>query len=412
MMTDDMALVREYAASRAEPAFEQLVARHVNLVYSAALRRVGDPHLAEEITQAVFIILARKAGSLGANTILSGWLYRTARHAAADALKQRRRRERREQEAYMQSTLNETDLSRRSEAEADEAWQQIVPWLETAMDALGERDRSAVMLRFFENKKLAEVGAALGVSEDGARVRVNRALEKLRMFFSKRGVTLTTALIASAVSANSVQAAPAGLAATVTAAKGATISATITALVKGTMKTITWLKLKFAIGVGTAALLAGGVATIALSGDGPGNAVGSAAAAFQMRLVLDAPATDSEPLTSSVTNSESGKVFRETLNVQKQVLLDQSAIQSASVSTNPFGGRQIDFVLTPKGREQFARVTRNNIGRRLAVVIDGKVMSAPVIRSEIPGGRGIISGNFTEAEARQLADRICPAARK
>jgi RNA polymerase sigma factor (sigma-70 family) len=104
-MNDDMDLVREYAADRSEPAFATLVSRHVNLVYSAALRRVGDALLAEEITQAVFIILARKAESLGPKTVLSGWLYRAAQYAAADALKTRRRRERREQEAYMQSTL-------------------------------------------------------------------------------------------------------------------------------------------------------------------------------------------------------------------------------------------------------------------------------------------------------------------
>jgi RNA polymerase sigma factor (sigma-70 family) len=98
-MSEDMALVREYAANQSEDAFEQLVARHVNLVHSVALRRVGNAHLAQEVTQAVFIILARKAGSLGPNTILSGWLYRTTRYAAADALKIRRRREQREQEA-------------------------------------------------------------------------------------------------------------------------------------------------------------------------------------------------------------------------------------------------------------------------------------------------------------------------
>ena len=107
MMNDDMALVREYAASQSERAFETLVSRHINLVYSAALRQVRDAHLAEEISQAVFVILARKAGSLGSKTILSGWLYRTARFAAADALKIQCRRQRREQEACMQSTLDD-----------------------------------------------------------------------------------------------------------------------------------------------------------------------------------------------------------------------------------------------------------------------------------------------------------------
>src|SRR5690348_13829440 len=103
-MTDDMELVRQFAEQRSERAFEALVSRHVNLVYSAALRQVGDSHLAEEITQAVFIVLARKAGSLDSKTALSGWLYRTARYVAADALKMQRRRQIHEQEAQMQST--------------------------------------------------------------------------------------------------------------------------------------------------------------------------------------------------------------------------------------------------------------------------------------------------------------------
>ena len=106
-MSDDMELVRDYAARQSEPAFETLVGRHLNLVYSAALRQVRDPHLAEEVTQAVFIILARKAGSSSPKMILSGWLYRTARFVAADALKIQRRRQLREQEAYMQSTVDD-----------------------------------------------------------------------------------------------------------------------------------------------------------------------------------------------------------------------------------------------------------------------------------------------------------------
>src|SRR5674476_431640 len=127
MTSDDMALVREFAASHSEPAFTALVERHIGLVHSSALRQVGDPDLAEEITQAVFIILARKAASLGSKTVISAWLYRTTRYAAADALKARRRRQAREQEAFMQSILNQPDT---------DAWAQLAPLLDDALNEL------------------------------------------------------------------------------------------------------------------------------------------------------------------------------------------------------------------------------------------------------------------------------------
>jgi outer membrane lipoprotein-sorting protein/ribosomal protein L31E len=190
--------------------------------------------------------------------VLSGWLYQTARLTAANFVKGEIRRHHREQEAYMQSTLNEPDAA---------AWEQIAPLLDEAMGRLGETDRNAVVLRFFENKTAQEVGAKLKLNEAAAHKRVSRAVEKLRKFFTKRGVTLSAMALGGALAANSVQAAPMSLAVTVTAAaaKGTLISATITTLVKGTMKMMTWLKLKFAIGVSVAVLLVGGAVTVAIS---------------------------------------------------------------------------------------------------------------------------------------------------
>ena len=208
-MNDDLTLLREFAASHSEAAFATLVCRHVNLVYSVALRQVRNPHLAEEVSQSVFIILACKAGALGDKTILSGWLCRTARYAAADALKKQQRRRRHEQEAHVESMVNEPE---------SEVWQQIAPQLEAAMEQLGQKDHDALVLRFFENKSFAEVGAALGAGEDAAKVRVHRALEKLHRQLTKRGVALSTTAIAGAVAANAVTIAPVGLTATISAA--------------------------------------------------------------------------------------------------------------------------------------------------------------------------------------------------
>lgn len=255
MTPDDMDLLQEYARSNSEEAFARLVARHINLVHSVALRQVRDAQLAEEITQAVFIILARKAGSLGPKTILAGWLCRTARYAAANALTMQRRRQRREQEAVMEAPLNEPE---------SETWPQIAPLLDEGLAKLGTKDHDAIALRYFEGRSLNEVGAALGASEGAAKKRINRALEKLRNFFAKRGVKLTTAIIAGAMSASAVQAAPAGLATTisVTAIKGSAVTATTLTLVKGTLKLMTWLKFKSVAAIGAAVILATGTTVV------------------------------------------------------------------------------------------------------------------------------------------------------
>jgi len=249
---DDMALMREFAANQSETAFSTLVARHLGLVHSAAMRQVGDPHLAEEITQAVFIILARKAASLRAETVLTGWLFKTTRYAALEQLRIRARRQRLETEASMDHHLSQIP-------EADAAWPQLAPLLDEALAGLNETDRRALLLRYFEGRSLAETGAALALSEEAARKRVGRGLDKLRRFFAKRGVTLPAAVIGSAVASYAVQAAPEGLAGKVAwlGVKKAAATLSLAGLAQGTLKTLAWVKYKSWIAYGMAALVAG-----------------------------------------------------------------------------------------------------------------------------------------------------------
>jgi uncharacterized protein (TIGR03435 family) len=259
MMHDDMALAHEYAARQSGQAFETLVSRHIGLVHSAALRQVRDPHLAEEITQTVFIILARKAGVLNSKTILPGWLYRTTRFTASAALKTQRRREHRELEAHRQAMIQEP--------QTDPVWEQLAPLLDEAMAQLRAQDRDALVLRYFQNRSLRDIGAALGVDEYAAQKRVGRALEKLRAIFVKRGAVSTSSIIAGALSANSVQAAPAVLAKTVTVVamtKGVAASVSTLTLIKEALKIMAWTKMKTAIVVGASVLLAAGTGTVTI----------------------------------------------------------------------------------------------------------------------------------------------------
>lgn len=253
---NDMVLLREYADGQSESAFSELVSRHINLVYSAALRQLSDPHLAQEVTQAVFIILARKSGILPQNTVLSGWLLKTTRYEAYSQIRSAMRRAQREQEAYMQSTLNESD---------DAAWEKIAPLLDEAMAALGETDRNAIALRFFENKTASEIATTLQMNEQAVQKRVTRALEKMRKFLAKRSVVCSAMAIASAASANAVQAAPVGLAKTVSAVavvKGAAAGGSTLTVTKGVLKIMAWTKTKMAITAGVAVLLATGTTVV------------------------------------------------------------------------------------------------------------------------------------------------------
>jgi RNA polymerase sigma factor (sigma-70 family) len=247
--TDTSGLLRQYADNESDEAFGALVAQHVDLVYSVAMRHASNPALAEEITQAVFIILAKKARQLRHEKALSSWLFQTTRLTANNFLRSEIRRLRREREAYMQSSLQESGT---------DIWQRIAPMLDPAVAWLGEKDRRAIILRYYEGKDLRQVGAALGVSDDAAEKRVVRALEKLRRFFSKHGVQATTAAVGAVIAANSVQAAPVALApavAAVAVGHGAVISTFSLDLINGTLKAMKLAKAKAAIMLSSAAVL-------------------------------------------------------------------------------------------------------------------------------------------------------------
>jgi RNA polymerase sigma factor (sigma-70 family) len=207
---DDAELLACYAQSRSEPAFAELVRRHVDLVYTAALRQVGgDPHRAEEVTQMVFISLARKASSLVRHPALLAWLHQSARFAAANVRRDEGRRRMHESAAAMETT---------PAAGPRVDWERLRPVLDDAVTELNRADREAVLMRFFANRPFAEVGQRFGLSENAARMRVERALVKLQAGLARRGIASTAAALSVALSGNAVLAAPAGVAASATGA--------------------------------------------------------------------------------------------------------------------------------------------------------------------------------------------------
>jgi RNA polymerase sigma factor (sigma-70 family) len=258
-MTDDLELLRAYAAVGSEDAFRTVLERHVNLVHSVALRQVRNPHLAQEVTQAVFVVLARKAASLHDGTMLAGWLFRTTRFVATRALRNERRRQRREQEAAQMEIIDRLPAPEAS-------WDEIAPLLDEAVAGLHEKERQAILLRFFERREFKEVGQALGHSEDAAKKRVARALEKLRIFFIRRGAVLSTGALVGVLMDNAVQAAPTGVstaAGAIATANGAAASTLV--LAREALRAMLYAKLK------TAAL----TLTLALALISGGFAVGS-----------------------------------------------------------------------------------------------------------------------------------------
>ena len=236
-MHGDQELLRSYRQG-SETAFGQLVCRYINLVHSAALRRVnGNAEMAKDIAQIVFTDLARKAHWLPENVVLAGWLHHATGFAAGHVVRAECRRKAREQEAAL---MNSTELDTIPD------WDRIRPMLDRALDKLSATDRDALVLRFFEQHSLAEVGSQLGLSEDAARKRVHRALDKVRVSLARQGVGVTSAVLATCVSANAVQLAPVGMAVALTSTALSGVAAKTTTLLS-LLKIMTMTKLKLAI---------------------------------------------------------------------------------------------------------------------------------------------------------------------
>src|SRR2546423_2495814 len=208
MNATDQQLLDDYRTRGTDDAFAALVQRYVDLVYSAALRQVRDPALAQDVTQAVFIVLARKGKALQGHPAIAGWLLRTTRFASLKALRTESRRRRIEQEAFQMNVNSDA---------TEPTWDQIAPLLDQAVARLGDKDRNALALRFFENKTFAQVGEALGSSEDAAKKRVARAVERLRAMFTSHNLPLAATSLATFLAAETVKAAPATLGANLVA---------------------------------------------------------------------------------------------------------------------------------------------------------------------------------------------------
>jgi RNA polymerase sigma factor (sigma-70 family) len=247
----DSLLLREYAARRSQEAFNELVSRHSGWVYSAALRCVRDAHVAEDVAQAVFIVMANKAGSLG-EAPLHRWLFKVTRYAAANAIRARARRDKYERLAAMASSESQ-------EVDEERMWQDIAPVLDESISKLGSKDRDALLLRFYQQKCLAEVGGAMGVSEGAAKVRVLRAVEKLRGMLRRRGIAVPAVALPALMLTHTTHAAPASIAGGFVPAAS---SVQVSAISKGVTSMLISTKVKMAVGVLTLVGLSAGTGIV------------------------------------------------------------------------------------------------------------------------------------------------------
>ncbi|HEY8993557.1 MAG TPA: TonB family protein [Lacunisphaera sp.] len=381
-MMDDAALLRRYVENRSEGDFAELVRRHLNLVYSAALRQVnGDAHLAQDVTQLVFTDLARKAAQLTGRPMLSGWLFTSTRFAAAKLVRGEQRRRTREQKA---------ELMQEPDPTAALDWDRVRPVLDDALAELGDQDREAILLRYFEGRDFATVGAKFALTDNAARMRVDRAVDKLRGLLARRGVTSTAAALSLVLANQAVTAAPAGLAAVVTGT-ALTAGGTATAL---TFMGLTKLQLTLA-----GAIVATGAGIYAMQETAnadlraeiaalqtESNATRTAAPAGTAAATLDHPSANLE-----VSDEELVRLRNEAVALQQQLRVAAQSAATRSTAAQPGGElsmKQLDRppkALMRKAPAYPAELRAAGIGGSVVVsfVIDatGKVQSAQAVQS-------------------------------
>ena len=352
-MTDDGRLLQNYVRQGSQAAFSALAARHLNFVYSVCLRDTGDAALAEEVTQVVFLILARKARSLCPEPSLTGWLFQTARFAARNARRRASRRQEWEAKALAQTLI--------PSGEQDSLWDQIRPALNDALASLGAKDRQAVLLRFADGLSFPELGAALGTSEDAARMRLNRAIERLRQFFAKEGVTLSGLVLAGLLADRTVQAAPDACAASVAriaeivpaGGSSGIISPQVHSQLQGVWKAMTISKLKVAATIGIGALLAGSLPFVTRAQ----NRVGQA----HYKLAVSAPQAPTTP------QSKSAMTFLD------KAVQAEDGVQTGRLNLNYTGLYRRDTALSSTGSSlgtgEISRIAFDN--RRQTVMVQG-----------------------------------------
>ncbi len=253
-MTPDWLLLRRFVQEDSQEAFAALTARYIDLVYSVCLREVHDPELAQDVTQAVFLLLARTAPRIRSRTALPSWLFRAARFASQNArTREQRRRRHEEKVAQMMQSDAETN---------DTLWDEVEPLLNQSLTALSQTDQDCVLLRFFQGMSFAEAGTALGLSEDAARKRVTRALEKMRRFFVQNGVIVPSTALAVLLTAHAAKAAPAACQASIAQLTTAALTGShVYSLSKGILKAMKIVQIKSTVGLAVAVVVVGTVAT-------------------------------------------------------------------------------------------------------------------------------------------------------